>query len=383
MTFKHGKFSESVVMRSLEKVAREKGLVKEEDFVKTATVTKRANLNPSSDPLVSLMRLGEGLREAGYEKLAVEIEDKALAFKQAQTLYETSKETGEDLIDFAHPKGSHKLEGVDGTEAVIETILDQHLKSVKMVEKKPTGKLASHRDILNAVKKVLGQEVPDLSVSEEKMRSSLREAVRIMRFIISKSGEELPAFSWALNVNDKMLDEGKTITSSQIDNLKAKISDLKDELEPGIFSGISQDKWKQISGLFESVEKQINLANAGLAEYNKNSAIKNQLEMGGSDVSQPSSVRKMETFVDSDFDRAIASLKGLIGKLNTWKAFRIISSQPAAVKWIDAEIKDLQSIYNNYGKLPDDQHDNALKQLNKEIADEKLVISKFEQDWIA
>jgi hypothetical protein len=76
-------------------------------------------------------------------------------------LYETTKEKGEDLVDAAHPKGSHKLEGVDG-DATVETILDQHSKIVDIINKKPTGKLASSRDIINAVKKAFGSRLTNI-----------------------------------------------------------------------------------------------------------------------------------------------------------------------------------------------------------------------------
>lgn len=162
MTFKHVKFEDSVVMRSLEKLAKEKGLVKEESITKTASKTVTASDNLTENVLT----LCAGLRERGFQKQANELETKFMTLKQAQTLYETSSEKGEDLVDAAHPKGSHKLEGVDGDEAVFETILDQHLKNIKMIDKKPTGKLASSKDILGAVKKVLGEGPPAAPAAE-------------------------------------------------------------------------------------------------------------------------------------------------------------------------------------------------------------------------
>ena len=157
MTFKHTKFEDSPTMRALEKVAKEKGLVKPESLQKKAAVTKKADYTPSDDFMENIFKLCAGLRTSGLEKEASELETNYLNYKRAQTLYETSKEKGEDLVDAAHPKGSHKLEGVEGDEATIETIVDQHLKHLQMIEKKPTGKLST-ASILTAVKKALGQE---------------------------------------------------------------------------------------------------------------------------------------------------------------------------------------------------------------------------------
>lgn len=157
MTFKHMKFEDSPTMRALEKVAKEKGLVKPETLEKKASVTKKADYTPTANLMENILKLCAGLRTQGLAKEAAEIETNYLNYKQAQTLYETSKEKGEDLVNDAHPKGSHKLEGVEGDEAVVETILDQHLKHLQMIEKKPTGKLST-ASLLKSVKKALGQE---------------------------------------------------------------------------------------------------------------------------------------------------------------------------------------------------------------------------------
>lgn len=81
---------------------------------------------------------------------------------------------GEDLVDAAHPKGGHKLEDVDNKDAVFKTIVEKHLDTINMVNKKPSGKLSNAKDILRAVKVALAQNVSDLpddisSMGEEQM----------------------------------------------------------------------------------------------------------------------------------------------------------------------------------------------------------------------
>ena len=152
MTFKHDKFDDSPVMRSLEKVAREKGWVESKPLTKSANT--KLNLKPSYNLTDNILKLCSGLRQAGLDKYATDIENKYVLFKQAATMYDTHGETGEDLINAAHPKGSHHLEGLD--DAVVKTILDKHLDMVNLVNKKPTGKLTNASEILNEVKFVLG-----------------------------------------------------------------------------------------------------------------------------------------------------------------------------------------------------------------------------------
>ena len=174
MTFKHIKFDDSPVMRSLERIAKEKGMVKEsllEKIASRSAMVKKADLTPTTNLMENLIKLCSGLREEGFDKYADELESTFMMFKQAQTLYETSKETGEDLVDMAHPKGSHTLEGVSG-DAVFETIIDQQLKDIKMVEKKPTGKLSNANEIIRAVKMCLAE---DVTISTEDLMKKRKE----------------------------------------------------------------------------------------------------------------------------------------------------------------------------------------------------------------
>ena len=197
MTFKHMKFEDSPTMRALEKVAKEKGLVKPETLEKKASVAKKADYTPTPNLMENIFKLCAGLRAQGLVKEAAEIETNYLQYKQAQTLYETSKEKGEDLVDAAHPKGSHKLEGVEGDEATIETIVDQHLKHLQMIEKKPTGKLST-ASILKSVKKALGQTtIKEVTVegkvppqTEEEWTAELdKQSNTIQRFVTSAAAK--------------------------------------------------------------------------------------------------------------------------------------------------------------------------------------------------
>jgi hypothetical protein len=172
MTFRHTKFEDSPTMRALEKVAREKGLVKPEPLTKQASLTKKADLTPSTNLMENILKLCNGLREKGMVKDAAELETKYLQYKQAQTLYEAHKETGEDLLEEAHPDGSHKLVDVDSTEAVVEDLLDKHDLIEEVAEKEPTAKWSDAVSVIKAVKKVLAQS------TEEKQDATNLEAGR-------------------------------------------------------------------------------------------------------------------------------------------------------------------------------------------------------------
>lgn len=178
MTFKHIKFQDSAIMRSLEKQALNNGSIQPDIMVKSAsTENEVVDLYPSDNLMLDLVKLCAGLRQARLNKHAEEIESKFVQYKRAQTLYQVSKETGDDLVNAAHPDGSHQLEGVSG-DSVIETILDRHQKMLDIVDKKPTGKLAN----LNAIQSIkIALGAFDIEIEREKF--ARREMDKIDNYI--------------------------------------------------------------------------------------------------------------------------------------------------------------------------------------------------------
>lgn len=174
MTYKNIKFDDSPVMRSLEKLAVKKGLVKPEELTKTAS-PKPSPLKPTKNLDENILKLCGALRDQGFTQQAVEVETKFFNLKRALHIYDTHGETGEDIINSAHPEGSHQMKGVEG-DALIETIVDKKKAIENMLHKMPTGKEAASRDLaslvkkagriekeaaLNAIKIILAQEAPE------------------------------------------------------------------------------------------------------------------------------------------------------------------------------------------------------------------------------
>lgn len=156
MTFKHTKFEDSSTMRSLVKVAQDKGWIKEEPTLQK-TAAPKLDLEPTGNLTENLVKLCTGLRASGFDKQADELESKFVQYKKANAEYGVTDEKGEDLVHDAHPEGSHKMEDIDSPEATFEDILDKHVKMMQVVDKEPNGKLSSANQILNAVRKVLAQ----------------------------------------------------------------------------------------------------------------------------------------------------------------------------------------------------------------------------------
>ncbi len=114
MVSKHISFSESIVLRELEKIARKTNLVTEEPVIeKTASVESEIEdevslLESSGDLISDVVTLALALRDRGFVKQASSLEEKAFILKKAMSegghnsLYDFWKEEGKAVINFAH-----------------------------------------------------------------------------------------------------------------------------------------------------------------------------------------------------------------------------------------------------------------------------------------
>lgn len=255
MTFKHVKFEDSVTMRSLERVAREKGWINNTPLSKVASFDNK-DLSVSINLTENIIKLCNGLREYGLELYANEVEQKFIDYKKAQTLYETSKENGNNLIDAAHPKGSHKLDNIDG-DSIIETIVDQHLAHIKVIEKKPTGKLTSSSDIINSVKMVLAQRLPPPNPNLLSMLSNLViELADKLDSIIAKANitnklREAEIKQYIRFIRDISLNP----SSNNIVRIISTIQLIRKTLRKELMN--NQDLWRTIDALFPAIQNII------------------------------------------------------------------------------------------------------------------------------
>lgn len=153
------KFKDSIVMQSLEKLAVQKGLIKPE----VMKVEASAEPEPQSESFTeNLLLLCNKLRAKGFNKYASELEAKFLNLKQAEAkLYDITGEKGEDLVDFAHPKGGVKLDQDWDDLGTVETTTEQHEKILNVVHKPVKGKLEA-KSAINAIKIILAQSGKDL-----------------------------------------------------------------------------------------------------------------------------------------------------------------------------------------------------------------------------
>ena len=151
MTYKHIGFSESIVMRELEKIAHRTNLIKNdpEPIEKTASV----KLASSDDLFLDSITLASALREKGFVKQAEKLEQKALQYKIAnkdaqENQYDWWQEDGKTLIDHCHQPDdyeeipSSKGYGIVENQNEIKKLIEQVMK------KQPLGKAGSQSNEL-------------------------------------------------------------------------------------------------------------------------------------------------------------------------------------------------------------------------------------------
>jgi hypothetical protein len=384
MTFKHVKFEDSPVMRSLEKVAHEKGMIKNDPVVKTAAKKATASLIPSDSLLDNVMRLCAGLRERGFVKQAEDVENNLVLYKQSQAMYGVSKEEGKDLVEFAHPEGSHKLEGVDAKDdgAVFEDILDQMAKSIEVVQKKPTGKLTEAQKAIQAVKVVLGATPLDVNSLYAQAQDALEKFRTVASTIADKMGEGADYDAQYLDSIKQVLDQrrvhavGNAYGSRPFSEvLTSLMSDMESYLEPSYFNPFDwggpsawsperQQEWQEAKKIFPLVKKYADRFHAAVSQIESIEGTKAEQE-------EAKSIRSLDPEMDTD--AVVSKLNGLVSQLS--KYLPRVSKYKTAVDYINSETQDIKALIEKITQQ------GATPELNAAVAAAEKDVSDFATSW--
>lgn len=401
MTFKYIKFEDSETMRSLEKVVVNKGWYQPE-FNKTASIEQGPDLSATSNLTENIIKLCNGLRNSGQHKYADELELKFMSYKKAETLYETSKETGEDLVDAAHPQGSHQLENVKNDEAVIETIVDQHLKDLKIVNKEPTGKLSSFNDILNAVKLVVAQEAPAVptppapeSPNAASLLNSIKQTVNKINENVSEINNATRAeLTFSLDEYQEYIKRySQNPTIDNLNEIKNLLEKMATRLNPKSWmgyvafktTGLSEDSWERVKDMVYSTIGLANKAISLRSQYVKISGLPKPTENAG----QSASGKPSTPSLGPNSDRLVAWINGAQAKLREFK-IKISTDgdisapdKAKAIKWIDDKSAKVNEINEQFKSLPDNEKEvNAVNLLSNLQKITTPSFGQFKKVWI-
>ena len=387
MTFKHLKFAESSTMQAFEKFAKDKGLVKNEAPKKAAS--KTLNLNPSENLLDNVLKLATGLRSQGFHKHADDLEKKFLQFKQADALYETSKETGDDLVDQAHPKGSHKLEGVEG-DATVETITDIKKKIEEIANKQPTGKQASSKklatsiDIINAVKTVFAAP-NDL----EKAKEFATQARQLVDNITRMTSEELTfSISGSVGLAAKY---AANPTVYNLNAFKEMLDRLYKRLNPSIISGgtygiggLSEYTWQRVVPLIEQARALVEQAIEARKQYDNDE--QPRLEGRPESPAKPITINTVEVASDplsTKIGQYLKKLEAYEGVISSARGFTP-AERKQGLDWIKSQMADFNRVQDAFDKITDENSKATVRpRYEREINDLAKEVDEFYTNWIA
>ncbi len=173
MKHKHIGFSDSIVMRELEKIARDKNLVEEELYIPILNKKASTDLVSTGDVFMDTINLAKALRMKGFPKQAIALENQVIEFKKtaadiADNPYDWWEEKGDSLLEHAHSEDKVELPSSGGF-GLIEDEVNAHDKIMRLVEKAPTGKIAKKN---TESKNLVIQAINALAVDEKTMAAN-------------------------------------------------------------------------------------------------------------------------------------------------------------------------------------------------------------------
>jgi len=382
-------------MKALEKLAQSKGLVKPEEAPKK-TAAKKLDLSPSENLLDNILRLSAGLRSQGFHKHADDLEKSYLQFKQADSLYETSKETGDDLVDQAHPKGSHKLEGVEG-DAVVETIVDAKKKIEEIANKKPTGKLTTASAILNAVKVILAQDNTEEAATKFFV-GMINEATGVINSILRN--EDLsdityhdPAWSGVSPTEEATGWLSLRTTKGHIEGVRNYLNELARK-NPDLES-INAFK-RYLNTLVTIIQKASNISANRKTTYTSQirmiytKADKALAILRGEVSDKPVAPATEAKPAAPAVDPLVAKITSYLGKLTAYEG--VISSargftpqeRKQGLEWIKSEKAEFEKLQNSFNSIKDEEaRKSVYGRFEKEVNELSAEVDQFYKDWIA
>src|SRR5258708_5619450 len=312
-----------------------------------------------------LLKLCSGLRNKGFNSHAESIEQKFLIYKSAANthLYQAHDEDGEDLINAAHPDGDVNMG--DGERGDVETILSQHKKIVDVINKTPTGKLATY---VNQCKVAIGATplVPAEDEPYNTAKDALAKFYSVYKSILVSMGEDAngndPYFE-SLNriIDKKEIYKFRDFPNSLTDTMKG----LKNDLEPSYLSlthsSLSpeqEQKWQTVQKFFPILNKYADRFNIVVSQIQK-AEIKAQTEKEVEEVKQ----------ADPEKNASAEKVNNLIIRLNNY--LPMVSKYNTATTYINSTVEELKGLLNRFNK------EGITPELNSLITEKEKEISEF------
>lgn len=410
MSFKHTKFDDSAVLRSLEKIAVDKKLIQLPVMTKSASqLVADKDLSPTGDFSHDIVKLCNELRKEGLHKHADEIESNYVAYKQAQTLYEAFKETGEDIVHAAHPDGPFVFEDVVGKPKVLD-ILTRQMEIIKKVNKEPTGKLAYNRNYQNlklafSSDTSLNDHGSVTDARKQRLREEAKKKITEAKNIYKQLCDYTDPI---LNINierpeDLAFEDAiSTPTVANVIKLQSQVKDVESSITPSewlggaVTIGVYKNKWDHAKSLLNDIYDLIgdDQKNSNLSEFKdtayallyrserlKKSMRRRRPEDGGSTNEIPSTefpgVSGQSPEVEDEFRKIDTELD----KMDAYKRTAKVSESTKASIIADKIINKFEEIKKRYTGVKD--FSSILSILQNEVATGQRTVKKFYEKYVA
>lgn len=380
MSFKHAQLQDSIIGRSYVKIAQEKGWVQEEPLKKEASAP---DFHPTTNLMENILKLCRGLRQSGFDKYAEELESKFVQFKQANCHYDVSGETGEDLIHAAHPKGSHKLEGVDSDEGTIETVLDQHMKILEKIQKMPHGKLSTASEIIDAVKVVLAQSHDDVKKKLDSAYANTYaayEAATIAGKLNPLTNFELKKrVIWLSNIASRPTHE---VSLRDLGGAAKYLHEMQEIVKPGLFmmKGITDPAvLKTVNAYLDAATKDFSDAGEMIKKI-----VVAPTETKSAPAEQYTTINPVDvqSFTNPILKNIEERTQNLIDSLDSYKLLGKVSKNTQALTYINDQEKELRDFLGRLYRIPAERRDAMAPAMQKELEQYEGFVEEFERDWV-
>lgn len=319
-----------------------------------------------------MLKLCDELRSQGFSKQADALESKFVNYKSAaSSIYKTQKETGEDLLNSAHPGADPNV--ANGDLGDVENLVSKHKKIVDIVNKQPTGKYAKY---INQCKIALGEGVDDLYLSTSDI---FDQYVNLYNNIQTQLGESDGNLQFFNSVRDA-LNERKLYEFPQLENaLISSTENYKEESSPGFFSGPEfETKWtNEILPMFDMLKSlavkfsdNVKKIRAAEASHKKEEVISKY---------SPGQKSKDKRSLD-----LINYFKHYTDTINSWK--NKVNTDPEnsqedkanANKWLDASSKELEDLFAAFNALGPEEQSEKAPAFTKALHD---IVKDWQEFW--
>lgn len=310
----------------------------------------------------TLLKLCNKLRAEGFNKYAESIENKFVNYKAASVhLYQAHKETGEDLVNQAHPEGDNKIvSDVSDNYGDVETIVSKHKKIVDVVNKQPTGKLASY---INQCKIALGQTAQRKIVNlANAAKHNITQAIGIAKgtggisntmWFIGPLNSSYVNFMKTMNTNP--------ISVSDINDAESELDIIENRLEPMLGKGV-ENLWEKVKQFIDAAKNNLVSIKALVVETYSNN--EEQPDAGSEESDKPT-----QTVLSAVIEKVKLELEQASSLVKSVNTFASKAADATKADFLKKVVGSVQSYVNDVksvlAKLMEMQNNEQKLDLNK------------------